>query len=234
MGHGCEITAPPFITQMNVGLTNATTDPNDTMTSLTQCERDRPTDKTGSANQQDVHERLRASAELEFTTSIEKSKYLRGLPMNHSQRFANGMMSGTSGSVLSAIALIVCGWTTRGRPAGPLNGPSQWFWGRPAADVRHANVRHTVVGYGVHHATSIFWGVIHENLFPRVPNEPIGPTLAKAATTAALACFVDYGITPRRLQPGFDRQLSRPAIAHVYIAFAIGLAIARIASRPRS
>jgi hypothetical protein len=43
---------------------------------------------------------------------------------------------------------------------------------------------------------------------------------------------VDYKLTPRRLQPGFEAQLSKKSLVYVYAAFAIGLAIgARITAR---
>jgi hypothetical protein len=59
------------------------------------------------------------------------------------------------------------------------------------------------------------------------------PVVAAAAATAATASFVDYQLTPKRLEPGFDKQLSRRSLAMVYAAFAAGLAIAAMAGRPR-
>jgi hypothetical protein len=100
--------------------------------------------------------------------------------------------------------------------------------------VRRATWRHTAVGYAIHHATSIFWATLHEKLL-RSQNEmeSNASLIAKGATTAALACFVDYQVTPRRLQPGFDKQLSRRSLFFVYAAFALGLALgAQVIRRP--
>ena len=36
---------------------------------------------------------------------------------------------------------------------------------------------------------------------------PVAPTLAAAAGATAVACFVDYKLTPHRLQPGYEMRL---------------------------
>jgi hypothetical protein len=59
------------------------------------------------------------------------------------------------------------------------------------------------------------------------------PVLGQAAAVSALAFFVDYQLTPERLQPGFDKRLSRPSMAMVYAAFGLGLALPRIVARMR-
>ena len=50
---------------------------------------------------------------------------------NESARAAVG--SGAAASLLSAAALALCGWLENRAAAGPLNGPSQWLFGRRAA-----------------------------------------------------------------------------------------------------
>jgi hypothetical protein len=42
---------------------------------------------------------------------------------------------------------------------------------------------------------------------------------------AALAYFVDYRLTPRRLTPGYERRLSGRALLAVYASLAAGLAL---------
>lgn len=42
-----------------------------------------------------------------------------------------------------------------------------------------------------------------------------------------MACWVDYKLTPRRLQPGFEQRLSTPSMVAVYGSFALGLALAQ-------
>lgn len=138
------------------------------------------------------------------------------------QALARAIVTGTSASVLSAAALAACGRATNGTAAGPLNGPSQWVWGENAAHRRRATLRHTAVGYVIHHLMSVFWATLHERTAPRgaAPAE----RLLTSAATAAVAWFVDYHLTPRRLQPGFEKQLSGKSLFVVYMAFALGLA----------
>jgi len=49
--------------------------------------------------------------------------------------------------------------------------------------------------------------------------------LGDAAAIAALAYFVDYRLTPRRLMPGYERRLPGRSLFAVYAAFAAGLAL---------
>jgi hypothetical protein len=136
-----------------------------------------------------------------------------------------GAVSGTIASLLSALALAVCGRIESGTAAGPNNGPSQWVWGRRAARVRRATWRHTAVGYAIHHLMSIGWATLHEKQVASPTPAPFASHLGRGALTAATACFVDYQVAPRRLQPGFDQQLSRKSLFVVYAAFAVGLAL---------
>jgi hypothetical protein len=57
--------------------------------------------------------------------------------------------------------------------------------------------------------------------------------LAAGLGTAAVACTVDYTVTPRRLTPGFELRLSRPAMAAGFVAFGLGLAAAAMARSRR-
>ena len=137
-------------------------------------------------------------------------------------------VSGAAASVLSAIALAICGRIELGDPWAPLNGPSQWIFGPHAAHRSGPSLRYTLTGYLIHHLASVFWALTFERLRSR---RSIG---APAAATAAIACFVDYQLTPRRLTPGFERRLSRKSLGVVYVAFAIGLAAgAAIGAKPR-
>jgi len=142
------------------------------------------------------------------------------------QALQDGVLTGSIASVCSATVLALCGKIESGSAAGPNNGPSQWIWGEGAAYERRATWRHTAVGYAIHHATSIFWATLHEKLLrSQSAAESNASLVAKGAATAAVACFVDYQLTPRRLQPGFDKQLSRSSLFFVYAAFAFGLAL---------
>ena len=52
--------------------------------------------------------------------------------------------------------------------------------------------------------------------------------LLTAAGASALACTVDYTITPKRFTPGYEMRLSKASLAAVYAGFAVGLAVGSV------
>jgi hypothetical protein len=144
------------------------------------------------------------------------------------------VVSGAVASVLSAAALALCGHLENRRPAGPINGPSQWLYGRWAARMRQPSWKHTLSGFLVHHVTATGWALLHEHAFGRrKAQQPMSQRLGRAAVTAAVANFVDFQMTPKRLTPGFETQLSRKSLFVVYAAFAIGLAFVAPRAQPQ-
>jgi hypothetical protein len=139
----------------------------------------------------------------------------------------DAVLSGACAAFASALALAWRGQRDAGDAMAPLNGPSQWIWGRRAPSARGFSVKHTVVGYATHHCAAFFWAVLFERARRR-----FGRPAATALATAATANVVDYVFTPKRLQPGYERQLRRPSLVWVYGAFAAGLALS-VALRPR-
>ena len=137
------------------------------------------------------------------------------------------LVSGSAGSLLSTLALAASGWRELGDPYAPLNGPSQWLFGRHAALKDGASIKHTLSGFVIHHAMSVFWAFFFERFRGR-HSAKVTDALLPAAATSAVACFVDYRLTPKRLTPGFERRLSRKSLALVYAAFAVGLAVASV------
>jgi hypothetical protein len=139
------------------------------------------------------------------------------------------LWSGGAAAALSGAALALCGKLERNASAaGPLNGPSQWLWGPRAASRREASASHTLVGYAIHHAASFGWALLHEkHVSSRAQDRGLPAYLIGGALTAAFACAVDFGVARGRLQPGFNRQLSRTSLALVYAAFGLGLALGR-------
>ncbi|MFX5839837.1 hypothetical protein ABTE60_21225, partial [Acinetobacter baumannii] len=60
------------------------------------------------------------------------------------------------------LSTAVLSWRSRretGRGATATNATSHWVWGEPAMRHREPSVRHTALGYAIHHASSIFWAV---------------------------------------------------------------------------
>ena len=143
------------------------------------------------------------------------------------------LLSGSAASIVSTAVLIARGKRELDAPAAPVNAPSQWVWGLHAPCVDKPSVRHTVVGFGIHHVASIFWAAFYElAVAKRRARDPL--TVAKiAAGTSAAAAFVDYCLTPERLTPGFQKRLSLPSLVMVYARCAAGLAAATLAAGRR-
>ena len=142
----------------------------------------------------------------------------------------DALVSGSAASVATAATLAAGGAMRGNDPLTPMNGPSQWVFGRRAAHARDRSLRHTVLGYAIHHATSVMWATVFERLRRIRPGAT--STLAAAAATSAVAYVVDYKVVPQRLQPGFDAQVSRATLGAFYVAFAAALAAAAWSRRP--
>jgi len=134
----------------------------------------------------------------------------------------------------SAVALAAFGRLDGTTAAGPLNGPSQWLWGERAAHSRRWSWQHTAVGFVIHQLSAVGWAAMHVGYLagPR-RGENVADTLVRAAATATLAATVDYRLTPRRLQPGYEKQLSIPSMVGVYAAFGLGMAVADFVAASR-
>ena len=148
------------------------------------------------------------------------------------QALREGAVAGSVASLLSTAALARAGPRENGYAAAPVNAISHWIWGPPAFRVNRTTLRHTLAGYLIHHAASVFWGVLHALAWGVQPQakRPL-PALVGAAAAAAAAYFVDYRMTPERLTPGFEHRLSTRALVTVYASFALGLALGSIESR---
>lgn len=151
------------------------------------------------------------------------------------QIFQNGLVSGTVASIVSSISLAVLGKRELDLGAAPLNGPSQWIWGRHAPYQNRFSLRYTVVGYAIHHAASVFWAVLFEKLRSQWgPTHSSADAIAPAIVTAAAAYAIDFYVTPKRLTPGFEHRLSKGSLFIVYGTFALGLAGAVLISNYRN
>jgi hypothetical protein len=132
-------------------------------------------------------------------------------------------ISGTTTSLAMALALAMLARAERKGGLQPLNATSHWLHGDQAGCVTRADAAHTLVGYGTHHASAWFWALLFERwLIARRPR-PAVALLQDGAMMAAIAAAVDYGMTPKRLTPGWEIVLSKRAIATAYVAMAIGL-----------
>jgi uncharacterized membrane protein len=151
------------------------------------------------------------------------------------QAVQDAVISGTCAALGSTAALTLCGAIERRNGVAPNNGPSGWLWGETEAYRRRATLRHTLPGYLIHHAMSISWAMVYERWIAASPGRSPRVIVVRGALTAALACFVDYRVTPRRFRPGFEKHLGRLSLAVMYTAFAMGLALPELVRpTPRS
>jgi len=139
----------------------------------------------------------------------------------------NALIRGTAANLASTVALAACSRRETGAPLAAVNAVSHWAWGDAAARRDGFSVQHTVVGALTNQAASVFWAYVLERLFAvRRRRAGAARVIGEAVATSALACAVDYTITPRRFTPGYELRLSRGSMLAVYAAFAAGLAAA--------
>jgi hypothetical protein len=143
-----------------------------------------------------------------------------------------GAIGGATSSIASTAALALMGKGEAGSAYAPTNAVSHWIWGEKAARHDSPSLRYTLPGYLIHHGSAMFWSVLFERFCgPLLDRRQPATTLGVATAASAVACFVDYQLTPRRLRPGYEKRLSRPALALVYGAFGAGLAAGAMLSR---
>ena len=147
-----------------------------------------------------------------------------------------GLRAAVSGSIASVLmgATLAALARTEGKGAlQPINATSHWLHGDQAAAIREADASHTALGYATHHASAWLWALLFERwLGDRAPREPAAVFRA-AAATSAIAAAVDYGLTPKRLTPGWENVLSKRAMALTYLVMAVGLTTGALLNRRR-
>jgi len=143
----------------------------------------------------------------------------------HSSALRTGLIAGAAASLVSTAVLLWAGRRKAASYVAPTNATSHWFWREEAFFAYVPTWRHTAIGYAIHHGTATFWAVLYAKLYGNRPEARSMPAALKgAAIASAMACAVDYGLTPKRFTPGFEHHLSKPWMALVYAGFALGLA----------
>jgi hypothetical protein len=146
----------------------------------------------------------------------------------------DGIASGSVASIASTAVLSACGKKENGTPYAPTNAISHWFWGERATRRDGLSARYTLLGYAIHHASSLLWATVYERFVGhKAERKEALPAIAGGLAVAGLACFVDYKLTPYRLQPGFEKRLSTPSMALVYGSFGLALALHGLAAASR-
>lgn len=144
--------------------------------------------------------------------------------MKNTNWLKESIRTGNYASLTSAAALALASKAENGSYFSAINAISHWLWKAEAYQHDEPDVAHTLVGYGIHHASATFWALAYEKLHARHQGKPNPNVVSDAFKVAALACFVDYQLTPQRLQPGYEKRLSTLSLVGVYTAFALGLA----------
>ena len=152
------------------------------------------------------------------------SPYPRPIPLVRS-RWPAFLTDGLLSAGLSAATLMWRGRKDSGSAAAPLNAVSHILWPRAAFRRDDVSLRHTATGTALHVASSMLWGglyswIRHRRLRPTPAN-----AVADAVVVSGVAAVVDFKLMPPRLTPGFERRLTRPGVAWVYVALAAGLAL---------
>lgn len=137
----------------------------------------------------------------------------------------NTLMHGISTSVLSTVMLLWRGKRDTGRATATLDAPSHWVHGDRALRQDAPSKRYTLTGTAIHFASSAMWGFFYEAMRRRRRRPTPTNAVIDAVALTAAASVVDLVLVPRRLTPGFERQLRPASTALVYVGFAAALAL---------
>jgi hypothetical protein len=143
----------------------------------------------------------------------------------------SALVTGTAASIVSTAALALLA-RAEGKGAFQLtNATSHWLHGDSAASYPGADAAHTLVGYATHHASTLFWAVPFEAWLAVRPPRTTAGLLRDACAMSAIAAAIDYGVTPKRLTPGWELVLSKRSMAATFGAMALGLAAGTLVAR---
>lgn len=143
---------------------------------------------------------------------------------NGTSPFARALLTGTVASLASAAALALLAKSEGKSALQPINATSHWLHGKNAAECNELDATHTLIGFATHYASAVFWALPFEFWRARRRPASVRTLLRGACTTSAVAAAIDYGITPKRLTPGWELVLSKRSLVWVYGVLALGLA----------
>ena len=151
--------------------------------------------------------------------------------MKHAKLLASALVTGSVASVVSTAALAALAKAEGKHIAQPVNSTSHWLHGENAADVGGVDAAHTGVGLATHHASALFWTLPFEAWLTAHPPRSSIELVRDATVMSAIAATVDYGITPKRLTPGWELTLSKKSMVGAFASLAVGLAAGALVSR---
>ena len=154
--------------------------------------------------------------------------------MKSAPLLASALTTGSVASIVSIATLAVLAKMEGEHVGQPLNSTSHWLHGEKAADVRAIDAAHTGVGFATHHASVLFWALPFEMWLASHPPRSSLQLGRNAAVMSAIAAIVDYGITPRRLTPGWELTLSKKSMLGAFAGLGLGLTAGALVSRRKA
>lgn len=148
-----------------------------------------------------------------------------------SELLASALVTGTVAGVVSTAALAALAKAEGKRAAQPTNATSHWLHGENAGNHGRVDFAHTAIGFATHQASAVFWALPFEMWLASNPPRSAMELLRDAAVMSAIAAAVDYGITPKRLTPGWELTLSKRSVAGAFVSLSLGLAAGALVSR---
>jgi hypothetical protein len=144
---------------------------------------------------------------------------------------ASAVITGTVAGVVSTAALAVLANAEGKSAPAPTNSTSHWLHGDNAGRYERIDLTHSAVGFATHQVSAVFWAFPFQAWLASRPPRSAKELLRDAAVMSAIAAAVDYGVTPKRLTPGWELTLSKGSMAAAFASLAIGLATGALVSR---
>jgi hypothetical protein len=153
-------------------------------------------------------------------------------PPNFLRLLLSAVTTGTVANLAVTGTLGLLAQLEGQNPLQPINATSHWLYGpQQVGQIKRVDLKHTGVGYLTNHAAAVFWALPFTGWLARRSRRSSAEIAAGAATTAAVAAVVDYGLIPRRLTPGWEYTVSSRSVAIAFGALAFGLAVGALFDR---
>lgn len=144
------------------------------------------------------------------------------------------LMAGTSGAIVSAIALAVLGQVFAGTPLAAFNATAHWLFGDAAALRPAFSLPVTATGVATHGVACFFWGAILVTLLRATGARRAIAIFLCAFLVSLLAMVIDYGVLPEALSPGWHLVLPDKAVIAGFLALGAGLGLGVTSARNRA
>jgi hypothetical protein len=137
------------------------------------------------------------------------------------ERLSEGIRAGIVAAAATIGVLIGFG-IVRGAPLLPLNSIAHTAFGTRAYLMQGFDLVLTSVAVIFHVVSVVLWAIIFALVAARLRGAGL---LVGSLVFALVAYVVDQRLISERLKPGFEKALSTPEIAVVYLVLALSLAL---------